>query len=155
MAVEPDQVAAFLGQPDDAAIMDTAEQAIPIVTVMVKAYVRGTGDWEPNDELEAVIVTAAARMVSNPGQLPYDTTAGVFTHSVRGAFQGWTLAELFVLKQVPPPRSLAADSGQDHVDFDRLQLVDFALRHVIEKLNNDVMTNQHLIRAETVIVRAA
>jgi hypothetical protein len=99
MAVEPDQVAAFLGQPDDAAIMDTAEQAIPIVTVMVKAYVRGTGDWEPNDELEAVIVTAAARMVSNPGQLPYDTTAGVFTHSVRGAFQGWTLAELFVLNR--------------------------------------------------------
>jgi hypothetical protein len=67
VAVEPDQVAAFLGKPDDTAILDTAEQTIPIVTVMVKAYLRGTGDWEPNDELEAVIVTAAARMVSNPG----------------------------------------------------------------------------------------
>jgi hypothetical protein len=76
VAVEPDQVAAFLGKPDDAATLDTAEQAIPIVTVMVKAYVRGTGEgWEPNDELSAVIVTASARMVSNPGQLPYDLTA--------------------------------------------------------------------------------
>jgi hypothetical protein len=99
VAVEPDQVAAFLGKPDDTAILDTAEQAIPIVTVMVKAYVRGTGDWEPSDELEAVIVTAAARMVSNPGQLPVDMTTGPFAHSVRGAFQGWTLAKLFVLNR--------------------------------------------------------
>lgn len=43
MAVDPDQVAAFLGTPDDAAILETAEQAIPVVTVMVKAYVRGNG----------------------------------------------------------------------------------------------------------------
>ncbi len=99
MAVEPDQVAAFLGKPDDTAILDTAEQTIPIVTVMVKAYLRGTGDWEPNDELEAVIVTAAARMVSNPGQLPYDLATGPFTNPVRGAFQGWSLAELFVLNR--------------------------------------------------------
>lgn len=99
MAVEPDQVAAFLGKPDDAATLATAEQAIPIVTVMVKAYVRGRGDWEPNDELEAVIVTASARMVSNPGQLPIDLTTGAFGQSIRGAFQGWTLAELFVLNR--------------------------------------------------------
>jgi len=99
MAVEPDQVAAFLGKPDDAATLDTAEQAIPIVTVMVKAYVRGGTDWEANEELEAVIVTAAARMVSNPGQLPTDVTAGPFSQSIRGAFGGWTLAELFVLNR--------------------------------------------------------
>ena len=99
MAVEPDQVAAFLGRPGDAATYDTAEQAIPIVTVMVKAYVRGTGEWEPNDELEAVIVTAAARMVSKSGQLPYEHTAGPFTNSLRGAFTGWTLAELAVLNR--------------------------------------------------------
>uniref|UniRef100_A0A5Q5BKU5 Phage gp6-like head-tail connector protein n=2 Tax=unclassified Mycobacterium TaxID=2642494 RepID=A0A5Q5BKU5_MYCSS len=100
MAVEADQVAAFLGRPEDAAILATAEQAIPIVTTMVKAYIRGNGfDWEPNDELEAVIVTASARMVSNPGGLPVDTAAGPFTQSLRGAFQGWTLAELFVLNR--------------------------------------------------------
>lgn len=99
MAVEPDQVAVFLGKPEDAAILATAEQAIPIVTVMVRAYVRGGAGWEPNEELEAVIVTAAARMVTNPGQLPIDLTTGAFGQSIRGAFQGWTLAELFVLNR--------------------------------------------------------
>lgn len=99
MAVEPDQVAAFLGKPDDAATLATAEQAIPVVSMMVRAYVRGNSDWEPNDELEAVIVTAAARMVTNPGQIPIDLTTGSFGQSIRGAFQGWTLVELFVLNR--------------------------------------------------------
>ena len=66
---------------------------------MVKAYIRGNGDWEPNDELDAVIVTASARIVTNPSGLAHDTTAGPFTKSLRGAFQGWTLAELFVLNR--------------------------------------------------------
>ena len=100
MAVEADQVAAFLGRPDDAAILATAEQAIAVVTTMVKAYVRGNGqDWTPNDELDAVIVTASARMVSNPSGLNQDIAAGPFTQSLRGAFQGWTLAELAVLNR--------------------------------------------------------
>ena len=99
MAVDADQVAAFLGKPEDAAILATAEQAIPVVTVMVRAYVRGNAEWEPNEELHAVIVTAAARMLSNPSGLAHDETAGPFSRSVRGAFQGWTLAELFVLNR--------------------------------------------------------
>ena len=56
-------------------------------------------DWEPNDEREAAIVTASARMVSNPGQLPCDQSAGDDSQSVRGVFQGWTLAKLFVLNR--------------------------------------------------------
>jgi hypothetical protein len=65
---------------------------------MVRAYIRGNGqDWGPNDELDAVVVTASAHMVSNPsGGLIQDTTAGPFTQSLRGAFQGWILAELAV-----------------------------------------------------------
>ena len=60
---------------------------------MVRAYVRGTGDHrEPNEKLDAVVLSAAAWLVSNPTQLPHDLGADVFTHSVRGAFQG--LAEL-------------------------------------------------------------
>lgn len=38
-------------------------------------------------------------MVSNPSGLAHDTTAGPFTQSLRGAFQGWTLAELTVLNR--------------------------------------------------------
>ena len=87
------------GKPEDAAILATSEQVIPIVTVMVKADVRGGSDWEANEELEAVIVTAAARMVSNPTGLAHDMTSCPFSHSLRGAFQGWTLAELFVLNR--------------------------------------------------------
>ena len=99
MAVAAAQVAAFLGQPDDAATLATAAQAIPVVTTMVRAYVRGGDGWETNDELDAVICTASARMVTNPGGLPVDEAVGPFTRSVRGAFQGWTLAELFVLNR--------------------------------------------------------
>jgi hypothetical protein len=100
VAVEPEQVAAFLGDPEDAAILAKAEQAIPVMTTMVKAYVRGTGEsWTANDELGAVIVTATARLVTNPGGISVDETAGEFTRSLRGAFTGWTLAELAVLNR--------------------------------------------------------
>ena len=68
-----------------------ATQAIPVVSVLVRANVRGTGDHrEPNEKLDAVVLFAAAWLVSSPTQLPHDLGAGVFTHSVRGAFQGLT-----------------------------------------------------------------
>jgi len=98
--VDPEQVLLFLGRPSDTTLEASAEQAIPVVTTMVKAYVRGTGEgWTPNDELEAVIVTATARLITNPGGIPVDHQAGAFTHSLRGAFTGWTLAELAVLNR--------------------------------------------------------
>lgn len=99
MAVDAEQVAAFLGKPGDAATEALAETAVPVVTAMARAYVRGGTDWEPNDEIDAVIVTATARVVANPTGLSHDMTAGPFTHSIRGAFQGWSLAELFVLNR--------------------------------------------------------
>ena len=85
MAVSAQNVAAFLGQPGDADIIATATQAIPVVQTMVKAYVRGTGDgWLPedvSDDLDAVVVTATARLITNPGGLPVEHTAGPFTNS--------------------------------------------------------------------------
>lgn len=68
--------------PDDTTLTASAQQAVPIITTMVKAYTRGNGfdDDDPNEELEAVIVTAAARLVTNPGQIPVDQVAGQFTH---------------------------------------------------------------------------
>jgi hypothetical protein len=99
VAVEAEQVQLFLGRPDDTMIETIAESALPIVTAMVKAYVRGGPGWEPNEELEAVIVTATARLVTNPGQVSLDQTAGAFSQSLRGGFAGWTLAELAVLNR--------------------------------------------------------
>ena len=68
---------------------------------MAKAYTRGRGfdGDEPNDEIAAVITTASARLASNAAQLPIDTTAGPFSQSIRGAFQGWTLVEQIVLNR--------------------------------------------------------
>jgi hypothetical protein len=62
--VDAEQVLLFLGRPNDTALEQSAEQAIPVVSTMVRAYVRGTGEgWTPNDELEAVVVTATARQL--------------------------------------------------------------------------------------------
>lgn len=101
MAVNAVQVLKFLGRPDDATLSGSVEQAIPVITTMVKAYVRGGEDWDASDydDVEAVIVTATARLVTNPGQIAADQAAGPFTQSLRGGFTGWTLAELAVLNR--------------------------------------------------------
>jgi hypothetical protein len=93
--VYPEDVAALLGH------RSAADQAIPIVTVMAKAYTRGRGftDNEPNDEIAAVITTASARLAVNGEQLSRKRVDDVeVEYSLRGSF-GWTLAELFVLNR--------------------------------------------------------
>jgi hypothetical protein len=79
------------------------ETVVPIVTVMAKAYTRGRGfddtTGQPNDEIAAVITTAAARLAANGAQLAADNTAGPFAQSIRGGFTGWSLAEQFVLNR--------------------------------------------------------
>jgi hypothetical protein len=90
-------VAAFLGQSGDATLFALAEEVVPVITAIVKAYTRGRGfdAGEPNDELAAVITTASARMVANPEQV--ETRVG--STEVRGGFQGFSLAETFVLNR--------------------------------------------------------
>jgi len=89
---------------DVTALLDSStavEQAVPVITVMARAYTRGRGfeAGEPCDEIAAVITLAAARLAANTAQLPIDHTAGPFSQSIRGAFGGWTLAELAVLNR--------------------------------------------------------
>ena len=90
-------IAAFLGQGDDTELVALAGQHVPIITAMARAYTRGVGFYggEPIADIEAVIITATARLVANPEQL--GTTVGSVT--VNGGFNGWTLAELFVLNR--------------------------------------------------------
>ena len=68
-----------------------------VITAMVAAYTRGRGFdlGVPSDDLAAVITTASARMVANPEQLP--TRVG--SVEVRAGFQGFSLAETFVLNR--------------------------------------------------------
>lgn len=90
-------VADFLGQGTDPTLVALAGEVAPVITAMVRSYVRGRGfdAGEPNDELAAVITTASARLCANPEQLP--TRVG--SVEIRGGFQGWTLAETFVLNR--------------------------------------------------------
>lgn len=89
-------VADFLGQGDDEQFVALARQSVTIITAMARAYTRSNGfdDFGPNDEIAAVITAATARLVANPEQLRV-TIGGVQTDG----FQGWTLAELFVLNR--------------------------------------------------------
>lgn len=93
----PSDVARFLGQGDNTELVALSVEHLPIVTAMVRRYVRGAGftGTDPDDDLAAVIVSSTARLVKNPTN---DTlqVAGPFT--VRpGTFDGWTLPELAIL----------------------------------------------------------
>lgn len=99
MAVEVQQVLDFLGRPEDRQLSRTIEEAVPVIETMVRAYTRGRGFDSPEPEIDAVILTATARLVTNTGQLPIDETAGPYSRSIRGAFVGWTTGELAVLNR--------------------------------------------------------
>lgn len=94
-------VADFVGRGTDPETVAAAGEIVPIITAMCRAYCRGRGftDDQPADDLQAVITTASARMLANPGQLTHTSTIGPFTETVTGGFTGWTLAELFVLNR--------------------------------------------------------
>jgi hypothetical protein len=85
--------------PDDVVALTDGdvETVVPLITTIAKAYTRGQGFTGnvPNEEIAAAITTASARLYANPEQIPYD----IGTVSMRGGFNGWTLAELFVLNR--------------------------------------------------------
>lgn len=101
MTVTGERVAAFLGRADDSTLIALAEQHLEIVTAMAQGYTRGRGfeSGEPADDLEAVIVTATARLLANPEQIPNDVTAGSFSKRTYAGFKGWSLAETFILNR--------------------------------------------------------
>lgn len=98
MLPPPEDVAAFLGRPGDTKVTGLATQHLPIVTAMVRRYVRGVGfdvNGNPDDDLAAVIVSSTARAVANP---EHNVTEQIGDYAVRyGTFAGWTLPELAIL----------------------------------------------------------
>jgi hypothetical protein len=78
----------------------SAEQGgavLSVVTMAVRAYVRGGPAWEPNEEQAGVILTAAARLCSNPSGLDRSESVGPQAASWRNSFQGFTLGERITL----------------------------------------------------------
>ncbi len=91
-------VARFLGRPTDYKTLSLADDHLQVVTSFVWAYVRGNGfteDRVPNEDISSVIITATARLVSNPEQAQRIQVAD---HSETPAvLNGFTLPELAVL----------------------------------------------------------
>lgn len=91
------KLAAYLGRPDDAATIATARAQLPVVVEFIHGYTRGrkwTG-YTPPYPLRAVIVSAGARLVTNPEQVSQYAAAD---YTERPAvLSGYTLAELGVL----------------------------------------------------------
>jgi hypothetical protein len=92
------ELAAFLGR---AVTSEQGVAVLQVITSLAKSYTRDQGfiDGEPNDDIRAVIFTAAGRLLSNPRGLLIDETEGPASVSYRSSFQGWTTAELFVLNR--------------------------------------------------------
>lgn len=91
------QVAEYLGRGDEPALVALAGQHLPMVRAAVFAYTRGKGftTGEPDDALEAVIISSCARSCTNPQQ-DKQHTVGPFSVTP-GMFSGWTLPELSIL----------------------------------------------------------
>lgn len=76
-------------------------EAVELVSALARDYTRGRGFTAagPCASIQAVIVTAAARLAGNPRQTPYMVTAGSVTERSGPGFVGWSLAELAVLNR--------------------------------------------------------
>lgn len=93
------RVAEFVGRGDDQAFVALASEHVQIITAMARGYTRDRGfeTGVPAEDLAAVIVTATARLLANPDQVPNDLTAGSFSKRTYAGFTGWSLAETFIL----------------------------------------------------------
>jgi len=78
-----------------------AEAVIATVSAHAKSYTRGRG-WDtegnPYDDVRAVILTASARLLTNPTQITSERSMGPFSTSYRPN-DGWSTAELYVLNR--------------------------------------------------------
>ena len=102
-----DAVATFMVRmwgPCSGVDMDYVEIVVAQVTALAKAYTRGNGfdgDGLPNADITAAIVTAAARLAANPYQFAIERPTGGGRSELvyRGAFTGWSTAELSALNR--------------------------------------------------------
>lgn len=91
-------LSAFLG-PRQSVNATQANSVLSVVKSMALSYVRGQGfvGGEPNDEIAAVILTAAARLLSHSRQVSVGETFGPSSANFAAAPFSWSVAELMVL----------------------------------------------------------
>lgn len=80
---------------------DQAAAVVGIVTAMARAYTRGGGfaAGSPNEEIGAVILAAAARLLAHPRQVQMGEVIGPMSVTHGRGFDGWTVAETYVLNR--------------------------------------------------------
>lgn len=92
----------YLGWPSDDALVVQATKHAQQAAVLAKSYVRGRGfgtgvdAGKCEEDLAAVIISSAARSLSNPSSAR-EIEAGTFKEAP-GSFYGWSLVELLVLQ---------------------------------------------------------
>lgn len=97
-----DALKALVGEDMD---VDPArgQQALHMATMYARAYTRGQGftNGVPNDEIEAVIISVAARIMSNPrGVATVSEATGPFNQSITySKWNGFNLLEQAVLNR--------------------------------------------------------
>lgn len=92
-------LSAFTGQELSA---DQANAVIQVVTALASAYTRGRGftAGEPNSDIRAVILTAAARLFTDTSQIVQSQQMGPFVTQYAGDHSvQWSTAELYVLNR--------------------------------------------------------
>lgn len=98
VAATAEQLNTLLGQQVDTTRLDAV---LAVVKAMAATYTRGQGftNGDPAEDLAAVILTASARLLVNPSQVPHRDRMGAVESDWRGGFIGWTLVELAVLNR--------------------------------------------------------
>lgn len=95
----------FVGRPVDPVSLEQARNALDVAAGLARSYTRDKG-WDAssgvvsaggptNPDLERVILSAAARLMANPGGVEIEANG----QKLAGGFAGWTLAELSVLNR--------------------------------------------------------
>ena len=92
------EVASFLDMPGQEATA-RADKVVPEIVAFVRAYTRGRGfapDGTMAPEISAVVLTVAARAMTNPSGLGQTIITGPFTETMAG-WQGFNLMERLTL----------------------------------------------------------
>ncbi|SHX04580.1 Uncharacterised protein [Mycobacteroides abscessus subsp. abscessus] len=95
-APTPTELGALLGRP---VTTEQADAVLAVVTGHARAYTRGRGftDGIPNSDIHAVILSAAARLVSHPAQVGTAVVKGPEQASWTAAPFAFSLAERMTL----------------------------------------------------------
>lgn len=98
VAPSVDELLDFTGRPVDAA---QAEAVLDVVTALARAYTRGQGftAGEPNADVGAVILSASARLLTNPTGVASESMGPFATQYAQygGAGFSWTVTEKYAL----------------------------------------------------------